>query len=51
MVLQWQPLCFCASAGNDIDPANDVERGFAIFVVVGGACFYAIVIGKYAQHA
>jgi potassium voltage-gated channel Eag-related subfamily H protein 6 len=33
-------------AGNDIGPANDIERGFAIIVVVGGAGFYAIVQGN-----
>jgi hypothetical protein len=33
-------------AGNDIGPGNDVERAFAIFVVVGGACFYAIIVGE-----
>jgi len=34
------------NAGNDVGPANDIERAYAIFIIVGGACFYAIIIGS-----
>jgi len=33
-------------AGNDVEPGNDIERAYAIFIIVGGACFYAIIIGS-----
>ncbi len=39
-------LVSCIATGNDVFPANDVERLYCTLVLVMGACFYAIVVGN-----
>ncbi|KAL6749390.1 hypothetical protein V8C86DRAFT_2849289 [Haematococcus lacustris] len=37
---------FLLMIGNDMQPLNDYERLYSVFVLILGACFYAIIVGN-----